>query len=73
MRLVEAFETLEAHFFMCSVGQVVKFHFKRKITFDRFLVKGFELGAEKTLRWIVLLGKRFKRELNAIDTARSGL
>ena len=60
---------------MCSVAQVVRFYFRRKITLDRFLVKDFGCGAQKTLRWTVVLGKRFRRVLNVIgrQKAWSGL
>lgn len=56
----ELAETFEAHFIMCSVRQVVKFSLKWRTTLYSFLVNDFEFGAQKALRWSVLLGKRFR-------------
>lgn len=67
----ELAETFEAHFIMCSVGQIVKFSLKRKTTLYSFLVKDFEFGAQKELRRSVLLGKRFRELINYRKTNNS--
>lgn len=49
----------------------MKFYFERKITLHSFLVKAFEFGAQKTLRWCVLLGEKFRELINYRKTSNS--